>query len=208
MKKVIAAAVATAMVAGCGLVPKKPKEEVVPAGLTQVLQYDYSLDVVKRSKDREVQTCLGMLREPTLTPMAVKEDGLREFSRCGMLIQDLMGRASMGNELPPTDSPEAQKRLSKENLDRSLASAKKFTEGKLVMTQFDGSTFGDGLYRVETAKWRIGQYNFELSPAGLTYIYQSKVVFEPYTKTMQSGKKMVLVRESKAEGITSPRSAN
>lgn len=155
-----------------------------------------------------MQSCLAMLREPTLTPMAVKEDGLREFSRCGMFIQDLMGRASMGNELPPADSAEAQKRLSKEAIDHSLTSARKFTEGKLVMTQFDGSTFGDGLYRVETAKWRIGQYSFELSPAGLTYIYQSKVVFEPFTRTMQSGKKMVLVRESKAEGITPRRSAN
>lgn len=169
-----------------------------------MLEYDYSFENLRliQEKNKDVQACLGKVTNPTSVPVTEKEAGIREFSRCTFFIQHLMG-STVGFSVPAVGSPDALQRL---KVERSLDASKSLGSGRIKVSNFDADLGGDGLYRVKAAKWVIdGQYVFEISSTGITYTYESKVLFEPFSKTVFGRKRYINVLVG---GITPPRSVN
>lgn len=169
-----------------------------------MLEYDYSLENLKiiQEKNKDVKACLGKVTNPASVPVADKEAGIREFSRCMLFMQHLMG-SSVGNSVPPVGSPDALQRY---KVDRSFDVTKSLSTGRLKVSNYEADLGGDGLYRVKAASWSIdGQYFFEIAPTGIWYAYESKILFEPSSKTVFGKKRYISVQVG---GITPPRSAN
>lgn len=198
MKALIPTIMAASLITGCA------STSLFKGESKPMLEYDYSLENLKilQEKYKDVKACLGKVTNPASVPVADKEAGIREFSRCMFFMQHLMG-SSVGNSVPPVGSPDALQRY---KVDRSFDVTKSLSTGRLKVSNYEADLGGDGLYRVKAASWSIdGQYFFEIASTGIWYAYESKILYEPSSKTIAGRKRYINVLVG---GITPPRSSN
>ena len=175
-------AIAALLVSGC---VSNPAKLIAPSD-GKTLQFDYAMAVLDRSDSKEIKDCLAQVKDPSGIPMASKEEGLRDLSRCAFKTMWAIATVTPKNKvLPPPVSAKALEPLNPKAFDQMVSEVSVYSSSNLVISNIESEVGGDGLYRINSAKWILaGKYVFEISRTGLTYSYGKTKIFEPDSKTV------------------------
>jgi hypothetical protein len=195
-KTVIAMCIASGLISGCS--PNLDMLKVKPSvPHIEVNQYDWTMQVFSKIEDKNFKRCLFVVQNPSgFDVSSDKDGGLKEISKCFLVVGGVAAKINAGRTVPAADSKEIQPILDKLSLESHFAEGKVLLSKRLTVISMSTAEEASGKTVIKSAKWQIGETDrFEISDKGAVWGRNMRKAIEPGTRTiLGSNKKTNYVR--------------